>query len=195
MVVKYLIVFLALLSSPVSAQSKRTGLGPFTIGVSTPDSLSRTYFREQAEPVVKGTIALPCTHIRIFKADEVQWAGVSVRKLFLVFYDNRLFQITCPYDPALQKAFVQQHGAGLPRPDRKLTLCQEGADKPMLLRSQVWQMGDVRALAVEASGYNAQCQQVRESRLTLASQSILAISSECDLEDLDPDFARNWVKP
>ena len=81
---RYLTLFL-LLSLPVCAQSKLGELGTFIIGRTTPDSLRGLPVREQELLVLKGTIAFPCPHIRVFTADLLNLAGVPVKNLSLVF--------------------------------------------------------------------------------------------------------------
>ncbi|GAB3915656.1 hypothetical protein [Larkinella terrae] len=185
---KSLILLLFLQTGVLFAQSNVTGLGMFRIGITTPDSLPSAGFREEEPPVVKGTLALVCTDIRLFKADSVEIQGVSITGLFLVFYENRLARITCTYDDLLEKAFSREHGKGKIGPPQLLSLCDEGRDKRMTLTSENWENDGILALAVHARGYNARCRAEQASRLTIASQSFLAITSECDLESLDPYF-------
>lgn len=190
---KYIFLFTLLLPHLAFTQSKLTGLSPFLIGVTTPESLGAN-FREQELVVVKGTLALPCASVRVFIADTVLVQGILVTQLHLVFHENRLFRLTCDYRDSLQKTFVRQFGKGRPDPDDSLSLCNERQNRRLALRSYSWQNGDIRALAIKSDGYNEQCQPERTSRLTIASLSLVALTSECDLEHLDPYLEKYWPK-
>ncbi|MFC5408247.1 hypothetical protein ACFPMF_02925 [Larkinella bovis] len=186
---KYLLPFLFLCWSRLPAQPTGTGLGPFVLGLTTPDSLRRfPGFQEQELVVVKGTLALPCTAIRVFKADTVQITGLLLSNLFLVFYENRLFRITVDYSESLQQNFVRQRGNGKAKPPERFSACDDAGNKPLMLSSERWQDGDTIALAVYAAGFNAHCRPEKTARFTLARQPVLAITSECDLDHLDPYF-------
>lgn len=187
---KYLILILSLLTGPLSAQSKVAGLGMFRIGMTTSDSLPPAIFREQEPPVVKGTLALVCTGIRLFKADTIEVQGVKITTLFLVFYENRLFRISCAYNGQLQKAFVGQHGKGKTGLAQTLSECDEGKNRRMTFESESWQADGILAMAVYARGYNVHCQPEQSARLTIATERILALTSECNLEHLDPYFEK-----
>ncbi|RRB04702.1 hypothetical protein [Larkinella rosea] len=180
------VLIFALLSSPLFAQPKVEGLGKFRIGITTPDSISASNFREQEPPVVKGTLTLVCANIRLFKADAIEIQGVFIPDLFLVFYENRLFRITCAYNDLLEKAFGGRHGKGKTGSVQTLVECDKEKNRRLTLESESWQADGILTLVVHARGYNVQCQHLQSSRLTIASQSILAITSECDLEHLDP---------
>ncbi|WP_138992932.1 hypothetical protein [Larkinella sp. C7] len=191
---KYLVLFLSLLSYPLYSQSNGVGLGPFRIGITTPDSLHQPGFQEQELVVVKGTLALACTNMRVFKADAVELQGITIAALFLVFHENRLYRITCEFDEPLQTAFVAQHGKGQKRPAKRLALCDQSNAKRLVLESESWQLGDCVALAIRAVGTNARCEPEQTSRLTIASPSVASITSECDLDHLDPYFEGIGVK-
>ena len=191
---KSLLLFLFFLPYPLYSQSNGAGLGPFRLGMTTPDSLRQSGFQEQELVVVKGTLALPCTSIRVFKADTVELQGITIAALFLVFHENRLYRITCEFDKPLQTTFVSQHGKGQKRPARHLALCDQSYAKRMVLESESWQLGDCVALAIRSVGINARCEPEQRSRLTIASQSVAAITSECDLDHLDPYFEGIWMK-
>jgi hypothetical protein len=190
---KHLLLVLVLLTNQLFAQPKVTGLGPFVIGITTPDSLHQPEFKEQEQVVVKGTLALTCAHIRVFEAETVEIQGIPVVNLSLVFYENRLFRISCKYGEQLQKAFIKQQGKGKPRPTINLSLCDEGKSKRMILESESWQTDAILALAIHAIGYNAQCQREESFRLTIASQPEMAITSECDLDFIDPYVEKGWI--
>ena len=67
-----------------------------------------------------------------------------------------------------------------------LNLCTSGTYKQVRLESESWQDGDIWACAIQAVGYNVHCRPEQAYRLTIAHQPTLAISSECDLDALDP---------
>ncbi|WP_421827971.1 hypothetical protein [Larkinella sp.] len=190
----YLILILFLFPYPLYSQLNGVGLGPFRIGMTTPDALPQPGFQEQELVVVKGTLALSCTNIRVFKADSIEIQGILVASLFLVFYENRLFRITCEYGEPLQTAFIAQHGQGQKRPTKRLALCDRSDAKRLVLESESWQLGDCMALAIRAVGTNARCEPEQTSRLTIASPSVAAITSECDLDHLDAYFEEIWMK-
>ncbi|MFD1142967.1 hypothetical protein ACFQ4C_17710 [Larkinella insperata] len=192
-VLNYLILFA--LTCPLYGQSALTGLGPFVLGVTTPDSLHPYDFQEQELVVVKGTLALPCTGIRILRARSIEMQGVPIANVHLVFYENRLFRITCDYGEPLQNAFMRQHGIGHSNINDSIVLCHEGREsKRQVLKSTRWERGSIRALAIHATGYNDRCQPEQVSRLTIASLPVAAITSECDLDHLDPYLDRIWQK-
>jgi hypothetical protein len=190
----YLLLFLFLFPYPLYSQSDGVGLGPFRIGMTTPDALQQPGFQEQELVVVKGTLALPCTNIRVFRADSVKIQGILVTPLFLVFYENRLFRITCEYGEPLQTAFIAQHGQAQKRQARRLALCDQRNAKRLVLESESWQLGDCLALAIRAVGTNARCEPEQTSRLTIVRPSVAAITSECDLGHLDPYVEGIWMK-
>ncbi|MGV3560811.1 hypothetical protein [Larkinella arboricola] len=191
-VFNYVILFV--LIGRLYGQSTLHGLEPFVIGLTTPDSLNRFTFQEQELVVLKGTLALPCTDIRIFQTQTVRIKNTTISNLSLVFYENRLFRITCDYDEALQNAFIRQHGQG-EATSTTLILCHErGPSKRLVLKSRNWQKGSIQALAISATGYNDRCQPERVSRLTIASLPVTAITSECDLDHLDPYVDKIWKK-
>ncbi|MBD2756815.1 hypothetical protein [Spirosoma validum] len=166
------------------AQSNVTGLGTYTIGITTPDSLSQT-FKEQDQSYVKGTIALPCTHIRVLKASTVTTGGLVLTNLILFFYDNRLFKLSCDYSPAVVEFLRTTNGKGTsPSPQRTL-LCTKHTDDPLVLRGEFWLNADIIAFVVRAKGYNADCQREEAAKLSISSQRFSALSSDCDLKNTD----------
>lgn len=188
---RHCLLLLSLVHS-LYAQPKLARLGPFELGVTTPDSVHWFAFREQELVVVKGTLALPCATIRVLKADTVHLPGLAVTNVALVFYENRLFRITCDYKDRLQQKFTEQHGKGRAEPPKTLLVCEEQPARRLTLERASWQQGDVRALTVRATGYNAQCRPEQTARLTITNQRIAAITSECDLEHLDPYGQKSW---
>ncbi|MVM39377.1 hypothetical protein GO730_20365 [Spirosoma sp. HMF3257] len=126
----YLILLIVLLPTLCSAQLKIFGLGRYRIEVTTPDSLPSD-FSEDEPSYVKGTIALPCTHIRTFSSLTTEVAGVSVVNLCLAFYDNKLFKITCDYSAKLEEVFSRTYGKGVAEPTRRFSFCDK--NRPMLL--------------------------------------------------------------
>ncbi|WP_461039900.1 hypothetical protein [Spirosoma harenae] len=182
---KQAILLIFLLPSFCHAQAKLTGLGEYRIGITTPDSISHTDFKEQEQAYAKGTVALPCNHIRIFKAVTKVVEGVSIPDLFLVFYDNKLYKIVCKYTDKLKQAFLLKNGKGRSRPQGRLSFCGQGNDKPMLITSEIWQNDDILALAIHGSGYNTDCQQEQVNRLTIGSQQMSMLASDCELQSVD----------
>ena len=184
--VKYFILFILWLPRTGHAQSNVVGLGPYIIGVTTPDSVNSIDFKEQEQAYVKGTLTLPCTHIRSFKSGRLKVSGLLIDNLSLFFYDNRLFKLTCTYSPELKAAFLAKYGRGIAKPIRYVQYCVQKKDTPLVLRGEAWQNVDVLALAIHWKGYNSDCQQEEANRLTIFSQTILALASDCDLQTTDP---------
>ncbi|ADB38904.1 hypothetical protein [Spirosoma linguale] len=183
---KHLILFVALcLHYPLAAQTRLRGLGSLVIGLTPPDSLNKLEFVEDDQSYVKGTIALPCTHIRSFTASTVLIEGVRVTAISVYFYDDRLFRISCDYSDALKKVFTTKHGQGLARPPYTVRLCSGERGKPMLIEGEVWLRDDVWALAVQSTGYTSNCERENKRRLDIASQRLLALSSDCELRNVD----------
>lgn len=183
---KYLLLLALLWPNPATAQSNVVGLGSYRIGETTPDSLKRSDFDEESPSLVKGTIALPCSHIRTFTSSRMNVAGVTLTNLSLAFYDNRLFKLSCDYSDALKEAFLSKHGEGTSKPVSHLMLCSSQPDKPTLVWSQVWQNADILALVVHVKGYDAACASVETARLFLFSQRYTALSSDCDVRSTEP---------
>ncbi|GAB4006296.1 hypothetical protein GCM10028808_07980 [Spirosoma migulaei] len=181
----YSLILLAILFPNLSnAQSEVYRLGNYQIGVTTPDSLRGNEFKEDEQSYVKGTIALPCTHIRTFTALTVTVSGIAVSTLSLAFYDNRLFRISCDYSDQLQKMFSESHGKGTAKPAGRFSFC--GNHKPMLIWGNVWQADDQVAFVVRSKGYNADCAMQETSKLIIASQRLSALASDCELKNMDP---------
>ena len=183
---KYVLLFLLTIPNLGTAQSKVAGLGKYFIGITTPDLLDRAEFKEEEQAYVKGTIALPCTHIRTFTAATATVARISVTNVVLVFYDNALFKISCDYSDSLKMIFLNQHGPGVRKPVRSFQFCTRGKDKPLVLWGESWPGVDILTLVVHKKGYTADCKREESARLTIVSQPILALSSECDLKPADP---------
>lgn len=182
----YVLLIIFLLPTLSKAQSNVAGLGNYSIGLTTPDSLKRSDFIEEDKSYVKGTIALPCTHIRTFTAATTAIKGISVREVVLVFYDNILFKITCDFSDSLSNAFMAQHGPGVRMTMTSAHHCSKALPKPLLQWTTVWTSGDVLSFAVNRSGYGADCKPEKSARLLIASQQISALSSECDIKPADP---------
>lgn len=182
----YILLIICLLPTLGRAQSSVSGLGNYRIGLTTPDSLRQSNFIEEDESYVKGTIALPCPHIRTFKAAPTTIAGMSVREAVLVFYDNTLCRISCDFSDSLGSAFVAQHGPGVRMSTSSAQLCNKETNKPLQQWTTIWTSGDVLALAINRSGYAADCKPEKSARLLIASQQISALSSECDINPADP---------
>lgn len=188
----YCLILLAILIPNLgNAQSDVYGLGNYLIGVTTPDSLRGNEFTEDDQSYVKGTIALPCTHIRIFTALTATVSGIKVSTLSLVFYDNRLAKISCDYNDQFQNAFRESHGKGIPKPVVRFSFC--GNDKPMLIWGNVWQADGQIAFVVHSKGYNADCETQETSKLIIAGQRLLALASDCELKSTAP-FVEEFEK-
>lgn len=183
---KYVLLFVFMTPVLSRGQSNVTGLGTYSIGSTTPDSLNRTDFTEESELYVKGTIALPCTHIRIFTASTLTIAGIPVTNVVLVFYDDTLFKISCDYNYSLQATFLKQHGPGVRKPVKRFLLCTEERDKPLLLWGETWPGVDTMTLVVHKKGYTADCKLEESARLIIANHRMEALSSDCDLKPTDP---------
>lgn len=181
LVIKNSLLFLSLVTAKIQAQSEGLGLGNYRIGHTTPDSLTATNFREQEQSFVKGTIALPCTHIRTFRAAEVNIAGVLVADVVLYFYDNTLFKLSCLTGNALNESFVLKNGEGISEPESQVRLCSKGQALPMSIWRKSWRQGNNLAVMVHARGYNAACQLDEVNRLLLVNQHMAALASDCEL--------------
>ena len=198
--IKYVLLFLLLLSNPVKAQSNVFGLGKYIIGATTPDSLERTDFNEQDPAYVKGTLTLPCTHIRIFKAGSVDIGGILIENLSLCFYDSKLFKLSCDYSNELKKAFLVQYGKGISTPTSRFSVCSSDKNKRLVVWGESWQNADIVALALHRKGYNSNCEMEEKIILTITSQQMAAFASDCDLatpdsfiEEFDKVF-NDWQK-
>lgn len=174
-------LFLFLLPSLLKAQTPISGLGPYHIGITTIDSILNADFTEADQSYVKGTIALPCSHIRIRRATRTKVAGHLVTNLSLFFYDDILFKISCDYPADLQKLVRLNHGNGNAAPKHSFTFCTKPAPKPMLVWGETWLSADVRALAIHSTGYAADCKFEESSQLSISSQRMSALSSDCEL--------------
>lgn len=183
---KYVLLFVLVLPQLSPAQSEVTGLGNYLIGITTPDSLNLTQFKEGDQSYVKGTIALPCTHIRTFTSAQVTSGGISVTDLILVFYDNRLAKLACDYGDPLKAAFLEQYGPGVRKPVSRFPLCTKRNDRPLLLWGESWPGDDILTLVVYRRGYTAECKLEEGARLTIASREMVALFSECDVKPADP---------
>lgn len=167
------------------------GLGIYQLGITTPDSLNREIFREQQPPVVKGTIALVCPHIRLFKADTARFDDLVVTNLSLIFYDNKLMQINCDGNDAIKRAFRVKYGPGTPQPHKSITLCAGQTNKPMLIQQEIWTNGDITARLIRAEGFTTECRTETTQGVVIVNQRIVLLASECDLPDRYPFFDRN----
>jgi hypothetical protein len=183
--IKYALLIILVLPALSTAQSNVTGLGKYVIGITTPDSLAPTEFAEEEQSYVKGTIALPCSHIRTFTSALVTIADVAVANVVLVFYDDTLFKISCDYSAPLKAAFVKQHGPGIARPMSRFQFCTTEKHTPLSLWGESWPGVDRLTLVVHRKGYTADCKWEEGARLTIVSQSILALTSDCDLKPAD----------
>ncbi|QIP17047.1 hypothetical protein G8759_32635 [Spirosoma aureum] len=175
-----------MLPSLSRAQAKVSGLGNYIIGITTPDSLNRFDFKEEDQSYVKGTIALPCAHIRVFASDTVKIANLLVARLFLFFYDNTLFKLSCDYSDELKETLLNLYGTSVSRPAGSFQLCTKEAGKPLFMWGEAWQRADILALIMHREGYNADCIEEKGVRLTLFSQKFSALASDCDLSHTDP---------
>ncbi|GAB3987801.1 hypothetical protein GCM10028807_09110 [Spirosoma daeguense] len=182
----YVILLFCLLALPLRAQPNVTGLGAYRIDVTTPDSLNSAKFRELEKANAKGTLTLSCSHIRTFASGGVEIGGVTFTNLYLFFYDDKLFRISCDYNADIERAFVKKHGKGVASPESRLTFCDQSTDKSMLLKGEIWENGDILTLAVHAKGFNSDCQQEEFNRLIISNQQMAELSSECELQDADP---------
>lgn len=183
---KYVLLFVLVLPQLSRAQSRVAGLGNYRIGITTPDSLNRTQFKEVDQSYVKGTIALPCTHIRTFTSATVTIAGILVTNLALVFYDNRLAKLACDYGDSLKMAFAARYGPGVHQPVSHLQLCTKENATPLLMWGESWPGDDILPLVVYRRGYTADCKPEEGARLTIGSRKMAALFSECDVKPADP---------
>ena len=183
---KYVLLFGLVFPHLSKGQSTVIGLGNYRIGITTPDSLNRTGFKEEDPSYVKGTIALPCIHIRTFTSAIVKIAGIAVTNVVLVFYDNKLFKLSCDYSGLLEPVFLEQHGPGVRKPVSRFQVCTKEKHKLLLMWGEVWPGVDMLALVVHRKGYMADCKPEEGARLVIADQRISALSSECDVKPTDP---------
>lgn len=183
---KYLLLVFLMFPAFGYPQSQLVGLGRYVIGVTTPDSLSSTDFQEQEQAYVKGTLTLPCTHIRSFKSNKGQVADASTTNLLLVFYDNKLFKLICDYPDELKVAFLTKNGNGLSRPARHVQVGVRNKNTSLVVTGEVWQNADIDALAVHYKGDKTDSRIEEVDRLMIASKPISALASDCDLLNADP---------
>jgi len=191
--VKYSLLFLLLLPYQLKAQLNVAGLGKYTIGVTTPDSLDEVDFEEDEPSYIKGTLTLPCTHIRTFNALTVDIAGIVVANLSLFFYDNTLFKLSCDYSDELEAAFTTTYGKGIARPKKNRLLCANRNDKLMSIWGEEWQSRDMLTFAVHTNGYNADCELEQAAKLIISSRKISALASDCELKRID-SFSEEFEK-
>jgi hypothetical protein len=192
----YLLLFFLLLPNLCNAQLEGYGLGHFVIGKTTPDSLQQIDFKEDEQSYVKGTIALPCTHIRTFKSTMVAIDDVPVSNLSLAFYDNKLFKITCDYNPKLPYTFPLSYEQSIVKPVSRFSFCSK--DKPMLLWGKVWKSEDGIRYVIHSKGYTASCEMQENAQLVIVSQRLSALASDCDLKStnlLIEEFERGLNYP
>lgn len=190
---KYLLLFALVLPVRDKAPSNVIGLGDYRIGITTSESLNRANFTEEEPSYVKGTIALPCTHIQTFRSAMVTIAGVPVANVVLTFYDNTLFRISCDYSDSLKAAFLEKHGPGVVKPMSRFQFCPEKKDKLLLMWGESWPGVDTVALVVHRKGYTADCRLEEGVRLTIVGKRMLALSSDCDVKPADP-FTDEFMK-
>ncbi|GAB3800006.1 hypothetical protein GCM10028819_24460 [Spirosoma humi] len=177
----YVFLYLLFLLYRTSVPPKVNGLGSYSIGITTPESLERPAFIEEDQIYAKGTLTLACPHIRVFKAPAADVEGIRVSNLSLTFYDNKLFAISCDSSPALMTAFIDKYGKGGLLSKINFPQCAKRQDKPLMVGGENWKNGDIQAVAVRVEGYTADCRQEEITWLMIASQRITALSSECDL--------------
>jgi hypothetical protein len=181
--IKYLLCFIFMVPQASIAQvDKVTGLAHYIPGLTTPDSLNATDFREQDQPLVKGTLALLCTHVRTFTASQVILEGNPVTNLVLHFYDDRLFRIDCDYNEPLIRFFTRKFGPGISKPVSQFRVCSQGDDKFLTVWGEAWPGEETAAFVVYRKGYTTGCQPEEDARLVLWSQPLSALCSECDLQ-------------
>ena len=183
---KYLLCFLLILPRTSMAQAdKVAGLAQYILGRTTPKVLDPAEFNEQDQPVVKGTLALLCTHVRTFTASPVMVEGMPITNLVLHFYDDRLFRIDCDYNEPLSRIFTRKFGPGVSKPVSQFRVCKEGDDKLLTVWGEVWPGEETTAFVVYRKGYTTGCQPEEDARLILWSQQLAALCSECDLQPTD----------
>lgn len=180
------IVFLSLFGRIVEDPPKIAGLGRYILGATSPDSLRQSDFKEVEPILVKGTLALTCNQVRLFIARSADVDGLSVTNVSLVFYEGKLFQISCDASDELQKTFRQQYGQGGHAAVRRLNLCGIQANKLLNIEGEIWQKGDIGARLVQARGYDSNCQTITSQRLVITDQRVSALCSACDLSAIDP---------
>ncbi|MDB5242515.1 MAG: hypothetical protein JWP57_3140 [Spirosoma sp.] len=179
---KYLLLVSIMLPSLSWSQANVAGLGHYVVGITTSASLNLVDFKEEDPSYVKGTIALPCNHIRTFTSARTEVAGTPITNVVLVFYDNTLFSIICDYSDTLKERFVKQYGLGVKKPKSHFQLCTTEKDKPLLVWSEAWPGKDVLAFVTYIEGYTADCTWKAGALLRVFNQKIAALSSECDLQ-------------
>lgn len=182
----YSFLFFFLVSYTLPAQPNIMGLGNYHLGLTTPDSLKTSVFVEQDQALVKGTIALTCSHIRIFKATQVSIAGNSITDCFLFFYDNLLFKISGNCSGKLNDTLTSTNGKGISSPIYNIVFCTMTKARPMLVWGTSWQNRDGSAVIVHAKGLNSACLMEETVKLSIVSRSRYALASDCDLNDSSP---------
>ncbi|SOD79682.1 hypothetical protein [Spirosoma fluviale] len=181
----WLILLLLFQVNQLVAQATLVGLGTLRMTSTTPDSLNKNEFTEDDQSYVKGTIALPCTHIRSFKSKRAVVEGVVITNVNLYFYDNSLFKLSCDYSDNLERVFTKKYGLGTSQPTRRLSLCTKEKEKPLVLKITLWQQDDILALFNQSTGYTATCEPENKRRLDIASQRLQALASDCELRNTD----------
>jgi len=184
----YSLLLLSILWGIIEVPPYRAGLGRYVIGVTTPDSMNRNGFTEVETVLVKGTLALSCDQVRLFTAQSVDINGLSVNNLSLVFYEDKLFQISCDVSDELQKMVRLLYGQGKEpyTAAKRLNLCGTQTNKLLTIEGESWQDGDIRARLIQARGYDSNCQTITSRRLVISDQRVSALCSACDLSAVNP---------
>ena len=184
---KYLLLFMLILPRTSVAQAdKVAGLAPYILGLTTPRALDPAEFKEQDQPVVKGTLALLCTHVRTFTASAVMLEDSLITNLVLHFYDDRLFRIDCDYSEPLSRFFTRKFGPGVRKSVSQFRVCKEGDDRFLTVWGEAWPGEDTAAFVVYRKGYTVECQPEEDARLIVWSRRLAALCSECDLQPTNP---------
>ncbi|WP_338874357.1 hypothetical protein WBJ53_01935 [Spirosoma sp. SC4-14] len=176
-----------------TSQPKFVGLGQYQIATTTPDSLNKTDFSEGGQTYVKGTLALECPHIRTFLAAKTIVEDIAITNLVLCFFDEKLFAISCDYSDALQNMFQKQYGLGTHKKTMNHQLCSQPGSESMALWGEFWQNADIMAFAIHAKGITNDCTYRATNSLIIISQTMSALSSECNLQEQLP-FAETFTK-
>ncbi len=184
---KYLLCFVLILPQITRAQGTEVaGLAHYIPAHLTPDSLKTAGFREQEQPLVKGTLALLCTHVRTLTAARMIVEGIPLTNLVLHFYDDRLFRIECDYEEPVSQAFTRKFGMGVSKPVSQFRVCSQEKNKLMTVWGNVWPGEETTAFVVYQKGYNIECQPEEDARLILWNPQLSALCSECDLQPTNP---------
>jgi hypothetical protein len=189
---KYFIALslLALTATWANGQSKPkvTGLGSYTIGITTPKDVASSYYSEELVKMLDST-ATPCTHVRTFTRMYEEIAGVSIMNLQLRFYDDTLCSIKCDYTEELTDAFHLKYGKGIPEYYTYPSDCKRKGSK-YIVTGERWKNGNVSAILVKRKGFDDECKVDNTAHLEIDNDKLSSPVIDCLMSNLSSDIKK-----